>query len=368
MANFIRRQVSLKKKRFEDKEEGYDLDLTYILPNIIATGFPSVGMEAIIRNPRTEVQRLLDTRHKDHYYLWNLCSERSYEPSEFHMRVNHEFRFDDHQAPPFQMMEPFCKTVSDWLLADEANVAVIHCKAGKGRTGTMICSYLVYSKQQPSAQAAMDFYAVTRTYDGKGVNIPCQRRYVHYFEEYLRLGSKTPYPNQALGVRSIRFGPIPAKGMNITFHLKLQTGQIIYDSRRVPNARKYKREEEFVIIDEDLVENIPVLQGDIQFDFRDRDKKKFQYWINTEFIDHSKPLILRKTELDTMWKDNRHKKFAPDFFCELIFSQEKPRDKRVSTVAVGSNSNASSNTPRMSTRFFGSVLGSSSSSSPNNIN
>ena len=49
------------------------------------------------------------------------------------------------QAPPLPLVNDFCQRVADWLQKDPQNVAVVHCKAGKGRTGTMICSYLVYA-------------------------------------------------------------------------------------------------------------------------------------------------------------------------------------------------------------------------------
>ena len=42
-------------------------------------------------------------------------------------------------------MLTFAKVARDWMEEDPENVIAIHCKGGKGRTGTMICVWLIES-------------------------------------------------------------------------------------------------------------------------------------------------------------------------------------------------------------------------------
>merc|ERR1719223_2193740 len=70
-----------------------------------------------------DVKRFFDSRHLDHYRLYNLCSERNYDPAKFYGRVR-KFPFDDHNAPPLLLMQPFCEDVKEYLAEDEKNVAV----------------------------------------------------------------------------------------------------------------------------------------------------------------------------------------------------------------------------------------------------
>jgi phosphatidylinositol-3,4,5-trisphosphate 3-phosphatase/dual-specificity protein phosphatase PTEN len=41
-------------------------------------------------------------------------------------------------------------------------VVVVHCLAGKGRTGTAICCYLIYSARFQTATDALNYYALQR--------------------------------------------------------------------------------------------------------------------------------------------------------------------------------------------------------------
>lgn len=73
-------------------------------------GFPSTDLEQLYRNRLSDVQRLLEQKHAKHYKVYNLCSEKAYESSAFKGRVE-RFPFDDHNAPPFEIMLPFCRSV-----------------------------------------------------------------------------------------------------------------------------------------------------------------------------------------------------------------------------------------------------------------
>src|SRR3989338_2837144 len=70
MRRTVQHKVSKKKRRFVDKRLGVDLDLSYIRPDVIAMGFPSEGTESMFRNPMSEVQLFLETRHKDAYKVY----------------------------------------------------------------------------------------------------------------------------------------------------------------------------------------------------------------------------------------------------------------------------------------------------------
>ena len=177
----LKRLVSKKKRRYI--KDGFDLDLAYITDRIIAMGFPAQGFTSLFRNKMNDVQKFLTKYHGGNYKVYNLC-QKLYKDKLFE-KVNAEFQFEDHHAPPFKMIKRFWEDLEDWLDADEKNVACVHCKAGKGRTGLMICWYLIYSGLVNTAEEALELYGLARTHDMKGVTIRSQIRYIKYFEQYL---------------------------------------------------------------------------------------------------------------------------------------------------------------------------------------
>ena len=76
-------------------------------------------------------------------------------------------------------MLAFTQSVRSWLHADASNVIAVHCKGGKGRTGTMICCWLLESGSFESARDALEFFGKQRTDSSvgetfQGVETPSQ--------------------------------------------------------------------------------------------------------------------------------------------------------------------------------------------------
>jgi phosphatidylinositol-3,4,5-trisphosphate 3-phosphatase/dual-specificity protein phosphatase PTEN len=162
MADYVRRLVSGPKARFRDHDLNLELDLVYITPRVIIMGYPAEGFESFYRNRRADAKRFLDSRHGKNYWVFNLCPlrENGYEKEVFEGRVT-RFPFPDHHAPPLALMPLVAREMHAWLDGSSERVVVIHCKgvlqrsdavkdygsnrllAGKGRSGTMACTYLL---------------------------------------------------------------------------------------------------------------------------------------------------------------------------------------------------------------------------------
>ena len=192
-ANFIKRLVSKQKRRFQDSN--FDLDMSYITEKVIAMGFPSTGMEKMYRNSLSDVIKFFHVRHNDQVKIYNLCLEkdRIYSKNLFPNSKVGLFPATDHNPCPIKLILEFCIDICLYLTKNPNGVAAVHCKAGKGRTGVMICSYLVFSGLCKSSEKAFRYYARIRTKNNTGVTIASQKRYIKYFETFLQANFCPPY-------------------------------------------------------------------------------------------------------------------------------------------------------------------------------
>ncbi|XP_021701164.1 uncharacterized protein LOC23687644 isoform X1 [Aedes aegypti] len=333
MTNPIRNLVS--KRRIRYTQDGFDLDLTYINDRIIAMGYPAEHMESIYRNKIEDVQKMLEKNHAGCYKIYNLCSERSYNHKRFPYYSGYPFK--DHNPPDIELITSFCRDVDEHLRADSKNVVAVHCKAGKGRTGTMICCYLLYSRQFNTAAEALHYYAQRRTSDSKGVTIPSQRRYVEYYASLLQ--SNETYKPVTLYISEIRIAPaVNLKEGTITI-----TGQ---DPKPLPEFKRGTNNDQQQIVAK--LDYCMPLAGDAKIELVKNSvmkEKKCHFWFNTYFVERSAKrdsegnllLEFSKSEIDDAHKDKYHKEYPNNFTVSLVM-RRVPNGRFSESVTLKSSS------------------------------
>eukprot|EP01101_Sappina_pedata_P006239 TRINITY_DN3060_c0_g1_i1.p1 TRINITY_DN3060_c0_g1~~TRINITY_DN3060_c0_g1_i1.p1 ORF type:complete len:562 (-),score=138.67 TRINITY_DN3060_c0_g1_i1:92-1708(-) len=316
----LRSLVSKKKIRFRDGK--FDLDLSYVTDRIIAMGFPSEKAEQLYRNPMSKVQKFLKSRHQDHYKVYNLCSERDYLPEKFEYRAV-KFPFDDHNSPPLELIDAFCKDLEAYLDEHEDNVGVIHCKAGKGRTGVMCCAYLLYKfyKNGVTADQAMKFYAIRRTKNAKGVTINSQRRFIYYYESTLLAGVSCSLPSPRT-LRKVTLHTVPdfdfGGGCDPWFSVESR-GELKLTSE-VKKKQKGAVDIEFST---DLF-----LDGEVRMRFFDKDslssEEMFYFWFHTAFVPKNDQLTFSLDQLDGKPRNKKSReKFHSSFTITCTFAADE---------------------------------------------
>uniref|UniRef100_A0A0D9RZP0 Transmembrane phosphatase with tensin homology n=1 Tax=Chlorocebus sabaeus TaxID=60711 RepID=A0A0D9RZP0_CHLSB len=305
LEKLIRRLVSENKRRYT--KDGFDLDLTYVTERIIAMSFPSSGRQSFYRNPIEEVVRFLDKK-PNHYRVYNLCSERAYDPKHFHNRVS-RIMIDDHNVPTLHEMVVFTKEVNEWMAQDLENIVAIRCKGGKGRTGTMICAFLIASEIFLTAEESLYYFGERRTDKTnsskfQGVETPSQNRYVGYFAQVKHLYNWNLPPRRILFIKRFIIYSIRGVGTGDVCDLKVRIvmeKKVVFSSTSLGNCSiLHDIETDRVLID---VFNGPPLYDDVKVQFFSSDLPKyydncpFFFWFNTSFIQSNRRHVLHSFRL-----------------------------------------------------------------------
>ena len=318
-SSIVKALVSKKKNRF--CFDGFDLDLTYITTRILAMGFPSTSIEGLYRNPLEEVQRFFNTRHPSHYKVYNLCEEKTYSNNLFYKQGY--FPFKDHEAPPLNLIRPFCDDAKSFLDEDEKNVIAVHCKAGKGRTGTLICCLLLYMKVFDNSDECLQYYGMMRAENGKGVTIPSQIRYVNYFEKIIKDNMAHPITFIKKKIKKIRMFTIPKFHKIYTPIFTINNNKNNYCSKKKKTVSD--KEGSNAVLDFDIDNNGFIVEGDVQIIFYrihiiGKKENIFKLWFNTNFIPNDSNIyVFDKKSIDKANNDIECKYFKEEFKIEVHF-------------------------------------------------
>jgi protein-tyrosine phosphatase len=118
-------------------------------------------------------------------------------------------------------------------------VIVVHCKAGKGRSGTMACSYLISQCGWTPQDALARFTARRmRPKFGAGVSIPSQLRWVSYVDRWAK-GGKV-YVDREVEVVEVQV-------WGLRHGVKVSIRGFVDEGRKIRNFHTFKREERYIV-------------------------------------------------------------------------------------------------------------------------
>lgn len=353
-----------KFRSFQPKKtEG--LDLSYIpygqgQQRIIAMCLPSGGggMDFLLRNDATEVGAYLDSRHKGCYKVYNLTEHAhpDHVREIFHGATVH-IPIPDHNVPRFDQIVSFCEDAFEFLESSPNNIVAVHCKAGKGRTGVMIVSLLLYSGACKTIQEALDTFSKARSeltvvkMDEKGgkdeiargVDQASQLRWLEYWQRFMYEILRDDITNQAqldklrssvkllrsvtvfdMGTANVDRSSYPPPYIIVReWGYKGNGGLQICrractKEKPIPNGRK-------------LYYDFPdsVCVGEVKLEFWDigviKDSVSYRCWVHPYFIGHTNRLVLKKSQIDDVWNSS---KYGSSFRIELLFADTTEGGRR----------------------------------------
>jgi len=273
MASLLRQIVAGPRARHPEA----DLDLCYVTDRIIATSGPSQTYpQRAYRNPLDRVVNFLDSKHGEDWAIWEFRAEGTGYPDEaVYGRVRH-YPWPDHHPPPFRLMPLIMASMRNWLHGGELHdapsstsdengagttntaanttstvdsetiekrkknrVVVVHCKAGKGRSGTVSCSYLISEEGWDPEDALARFtQRRMRPQFGAGVSIPSQLRWVSYIDRWTKGGKR--YIDRPIEIVEIHV-------WGLCNGVKVEVQGFAQEGKQIKVFHTFKKEERMVV-------------------------------------------------------------------------------------------------------------------------
>ncbi|XP_073400796.1 auxilin isoform X1 [Dendrobates tinctorius] len=180
-----------------------ELDISYITSRIIVMSFPAEGVELGFRNHIEDVRSFLDSRHLDHYTVFNL-SPKSYRSAKFHNRVS-ECSWPVRQAPSLHNLFAVCKNMHNWLQQNPKNVCVIHCMDGRAASAVLVSAMFCFCHLFTNPVSAIQLLNAKRP----GIGLwPSHRRYIGHICDLV--SDKPVHPHcKPIVIKSATISPVP---------------------------------------------------------------------------------------------------------------------------------------------------------------
>nr|XP_015211076.1 PREDICTED: putative tyrosine-protein phosphatase auxilin isoform X3 [Lepisosteus oculatus] len=182
-----------------------ELDISYITSRIIVMSYPAETVEIGYRNHIEDVRSFLDSRHMDHYTVFNL-SQKVYRIAKFHNRVS-DCNWPARQAPSLHNLFAVCKNMHNWLKQNPKNVCVIHCmsKDGRAASGVLVCAMFCFCHLFNHPVPAIQLLNSKRP--GSGL-WPSHKRYIGYICSMVSEKPTLPH-SKPLVIKSVTLSPVP---------------------------------------------------------------------------------------------------------------------------------------------------------------
>ena len=80
------------------------------------------------------------------YCVVNCCPELDYPVEKFAHGEIVRYDIQDHTPPTMAQFVEFLNASAGWLEAAPERVLAVHCRGGKGRSGSMCCAFLLFTR------------------------------------------------------------------------------------------------------------------------------------------------------------------------------------------------------------------------------